>query len=217
MRWSVLGCLISQLSKLWFQIFPDRETFKGEGIISSARSRSALPWSSCWSKLRTSIKPRSIKYWKKIASFIKALKGSGVLSAITFLTYLYVWNKLGAKCIILGAKSPGNRWWQYGYPTMCNKLRTTERVTDRDLCRDEACFLNDLKRKGWTCCQCSEGGNRMDGFIGPSSGGMSCPHVVCTRCRHSLKVPSSINHNLRAERGPKLTHSFGRKLHTRRR
>lgn len=72
-----------------------------------------------------------------------------------------------------------------GRKTMCNDRRTTERVSDPDTCGDTNCFLNSLKRRGWTCCQCGESGNRMDGCIGPPGGEMSCTHFVCTRCRYS--------------------------------
>ncbi|KAM5464663.1 hypothetical protein MferCBS49748_005390 [Microsporum ferrugineum] len=48
-----------------------------------------------------------------------------------------------------------------GRKSMCDQGRTTETVADHDLCGQEACYLEDLKRNGWTCCRRGESGNRI--------------------------------------------------------
>ena len=80
-------------------------------------------------------------------------------------------------------EAPFNRATEW--KTVCKKQRTTKRVSDPDLCPDPACFLNNLKWQGWTCCWCSESGNKMDGCVGPPTGGISCEHFICSQCQYS--------------------------------
>ncbi|KAH7199058.1 uncharacterized protein B0J16DRAFT_360620 [Fusarium flagelliforme] len=70
--------------------------------------------------------------------------------------------------------------------SMCPNGRSTTAVTDDNLCARSECFLNDLKRHGWTCCRCGEPGNRVDYCLGPPGGRSGdCPHAVCGRCSYS--------------------------------
>ncbi|KAH8724865.1 hypothetical protein GQ44DRAFT_739974 [Phaeosphaeriaceae sp. PMI808] len=70
--------------------------------------------------------------------------------------------------------------------SMCqNSQRTTIAVSDHGLCGRTACYLEDLKRNGWTCCRCGDVGNRMDGCLGPPRGHARCDHWVCARCTYS--------------------------------
>ncbi|EEY24025.1 hypothetical protein VD0002_g5280 [Verticillium dahliae] len=69
--------------------------------------------------------------------------------------------------------------------SMCSGARSITAVADESLCDKPECYLRDLRRNGWTCCQCGEQGNRMDGCIGPPEGGSDCPHVLCLQCTYS--------------------------------
>jgi len=69
--------------------------------------------------------------------------------------------------------------------TRCQWNNTTI-IRDNALCGNPQCYLNDLKANRWTCCQCGETGNMMDGCLGPPGGGTGkCPHEVCRNCSYS--------------------------------
>ncbi|OWT43614.1 hypothetical protein VFPPC_18659 [Pochonia chlamydosporia 170] len=70
--------------------------------------------------------------------------------------------------------------------SMCPQGRSHTGVPDENLCGEVECYLADLKSRGWSCCNCGETGNRMDGCLGPPGGQMGdCPHYVCTRCSYT--------------------------------
>lgn len=72
--------------------------------------------------------------------------------------------------------------------SMCNRVtsnRITVASTSGQLCGEDECYLEDLKKEGWTCCVCGEEGNRMDECVGPPNGSMTCDHEVCTECDYS--------------------------------
>ncbi|KAI5465122.1 hypothetical protein BGZ63DRAFT_350500 [Mariannaea sp. PMI_226] len=73
--------------------------------------------------------------------------------------------------------------------SMCANGRSTTAVADESLCGRPECYLGDLKGHGWTCCQCGEQGNRMDGCLGPPGGRSGdCEHWVCLTCTYTYYV-----------------------------
>ncbi|KAF1820125.1 uncharacterized protein K489DRAFT_382879 [Dissoconium aciculare CBS 342.82] len=53
---------------------------------------------------------------------------------------------------------------------MCNYPGTIIAVAESNLRDKRECYLNHLKARGWTCCQCGEDRNRMDGCVCPPEG-----------------------------------------------
>jgi hypothetical protein len=78
---------------------------------------------------------------------------------------------------------------------MCSRTtsnRITVATSSGNLCGRLECYLNDLKAKGWTCCECGEENNRMDGCLGPPEDededdeeDEDCSHFVCKDCGYS--------------------------------
>lgn len=76
-----------------------------------------------------------------------------------------------------------------GQRVMCSRAtsnRITVATSSGNLCGSLQCYLNDLKAKGWTCCECGEENNRMDGCLGPpDDDDEDCSHFVCNQCEYS--------------------------------
>lgn len=74
---------------------------------------------------------------------------------------------------------------------MCGQERTATDVAEDRPCGKADCYVEDLVRIGWECCDCHARNYRLRNFCtgivlaGANRSPVECQHYACNRCRYA--------------------------------